>query len=364
MSDSERGWAAIDAAVKLVQSHRDEFDFFLVINTKSRARENGIHKNPLLTDFFSDEELSDLILASRSLGIRTEFINGEAEFARAISQKCFSCKLPKVVYSSSGQYFWRSRSALTPGLCAIFGAHSCISDAYVMALTEHKIHTFCLLSAWGLPIPPSGGFAVGRGWLRGWQPDPGDKIILKPAYGCASIGIDNGAVLQYTRSADKLIEARARAIGQPLLVQKFISGHEIEVPVCDHGETFALGASGVAIGSQMLLVDEILDYDTVYSDNYSFYDYRSVDHVSADAICAAAETAYKILEFSGFARIDFRCGENGNFYITDVTGIPHMTRHGAVAHAFSQAKRPYEHAIGAMIGVGVQRWLKMRPDFN
>jgi len=192
----------------------------------------------------------------------------------------------------------------------------------------------------------AGSFSVPSTWLyiNDIQdkdiPNENEKIILKPIYESSSIGIDNESVIKYNRNEKILaiIRKKQHNLKQPIMLQQFISGFEVEVPVISYnGIVIGFPPVGISLNDTHLMGDQILNYELVYFDRYQFYDFTTISMLS-EQLTQNAKKAALYLGIEGLGRIDFRIhSKEEKFYITDVSTNPHFVTHSAVHFAFQQS---------------------------
>jgi len=109
------------------------------------------------------------------------------------------------------------------------------------------------------------------------------------------------------------------------LIEKYIPGRELTVGV---------------LGDQALPVVEIVpehgvyDYECKYTTGKSKYIAPAeIPEDKAKEIQAIGLKAYKALGCEGYARVDFRFGEDDRFYCLEVNTLPGMTAHSLVPKA-------------------------------
>ena len=123
------------------------------------------------------------------------------------------------------------------------------------------------------------------------------------------------------------------AYRQPLTVQEFIAGFEIEVPVFDAGNPQTLAVIGIELNGRRNLAEQILTYNQVFSDSYGFYNFADENAAIANEAMAIARKAFSGLGLSGIGRIDFRITADGRPFIMEANCKPHVTRHSGFMHA-------------------------------
>jgi D-alanine-D-alanine ligase len=337
MGDTER----TKRIINFFRKEASEISVFLVINMKTQGfTSNDIYD--LQTEYFSDEELGDFINVLEELSIYHEISYGEKEFARkVISGKISSLQFKyKIVYNTTGGSGNRSKSSIVPAICELYGLNYASSDIFSSSLLENKVQSFSLLECYQLQTPRFWVYDNVNGWVNG-KPVDELKLISKPAYGCASLGISTGNISFFTKDYESMISKLAKKLNQPVMVQEFISGWEVEMPVFDLGYPVAFVPVGVKIGETEYLGEDILTYELVSEDKYSFYDFEANNPQLADKIRDIACRSFSMLSLRGTVRVDFRITSNGQCYITDYNNSPHLTRFHSCAHSAGYAGFSY-----------------------
>ncbi|MEQ9244641.1 MAG: hypothetical protein RLO21_01505 [Nitratireductor sp.] len=178
---------------------------------------------------------------------------------------------------------------------------------------------------------------------------------MKATYEAASIGLDEASVRTADDGLEGFLQERSRALKQPVTVQEFVSGYEVEVPVFELNNPFALGAAGIRLEDADRLGERVLTFETVGRDDYQFYDFYELNPRTSEEICRAAEQVFEAIGMRGIGRIDFRIRDTGQWYVTDVTDNPHLTPHGSVASCVQWHGFEYKDVMRSMIGLNCNR---------
>ena len=358
----------IDQAIELSRANFEKTRLLMVVNTKTGsppAFEYPHHS--IITDFFSDQEYSDLLAGFRYCAGYVEGIIGEEAFLKHLARdQPGDWNGRTIVYAGPGNSPGRASNLVVPAVCEFRGLMTCCADPYALALTENKFHSFRLLRDAGIQTTDDWLFDPVLGWAQGIRPPHGLKVIAKPVNGCASIGITDESVGTFGRTMEDFIQSMAADFGEAFLVQRFVFGHEAEVPIFGLNEVVAPMTCGISLGQDRNLGTQILGYDAIFDDAYGFYDYTTEDERVAGRCREIAVLAYKTLSLSGIARIDFRIDEDGTPLATDITNIPHMTPHGAPSYAFSASGRSYSDLLATLLSIGHSRidQSDIRPNFD
>lgn len=309
---------------------------FVVCNKKNYKTTDSLSYSgfDVSTEFLSDCEFDEVIDLLGMLHIPIEIFQSETDFLRYIIYTPKS-SAKVLVYNSAQSGIGPGRKSLIPAFCNMKRLPYTGSNAYVVSLCRHKYHVNRLLSLAGCLVPLSWLYDE-NGWLNG-PPDINKKVIVKPIYESASIGIDEHSVFEYTPTADKELFCKLKELKQPILVQEFVPGYEVEYPfLCYRGKPIPLMAVGISVhNKEHTMGNDILTYERVYFDNYHFYNFSNKIQRNSQMESAAVH-AVRVLGLNGLCRIDFRILENGEPYITDVSTNPHFVTHSSVHYAIRQ----------------------------
>lgn len=333
----------------------------LVANVKSDFDPNdGAPLAQAASEYFSDAELSQIAQGFAENGFSYQFFNGELEFiTEFISGKLRNIKEKhKIVYSTAQSGEGAGRKSLIPSFCRLINMPCCNSDAYVLSLVRNKFHVHSILKKMGLSVPPSWIY-IGEGkWMGDQTPPRGLTLIAKLLYESSSIGLDNSSVGVLSNSYIENLEQKHKKFKQPIIVQKFISGLEVEVPVLDICGGLTLPPVSILHdGSQM--GNRILDFSLVAEDLYEPIVIPEIDDRFGEEIRATARRAFSFLGIQGIGRVDFRIDSAGQSFITDVATTPHMVRHSALNSSFSALGLSHPDMLATMTAINARRfgWL-------
>jgi D-alanine-D-alanine ligase len=347
-------WSRIERELALTLEMASDIHVSLVWNEPDEnALAVDYDWHSILTEYLDDGEKSELLTGLRDAGFAVSVYEGERAFLAAVLKgEWQAIKFStKYVFNTTGSGSGRARTSLVPAFCDLCQIPICSADGLTAGLLENKFYTFRLLEALALPVPRSWLFDPRRGWRDG-SPDAGALVICKPCCESSSIGVDEKSIFPYTASKVDFLERMSSAFRQPILVQDFIHGYEVEIPVFPCPEPICPAAIGVELNNQKLLGDAILSNSTIISGNYGFYDFSGLDPRTAESLKATAEAAYTVLGLSGLARVDFRVTPELRFFINDFNTPPHLTDHSSCWFAFNCAGLSYSDLMASLVTVG------------
>ncbi|MFZ5736578.1 MAG: hypothetical protein ACOY6K_06825 [Pseudomonadota bacterium] len=351
---NDNRWSRIEREITATKSESDSTHVSVVWNeSDEHAARVDYTSHSILTEYLSDAEKSDFTTGLRDVGVEVDVFEGERSFIAAVlSGEWDSIRAKnKYVFNTTGSGTGRARTSLIPAFCDLSQISLCSADGLSAAVLEQKFYAFRILETFGLPIPKTHLFDRIEGWIT-MPPPHGTKVISKPSRECASIGVDPSSVFIYDESKDAELLAKSICFMQPILVQQFIPGYEVEVPIIPTPAATAPTAVGVKLEDDRLLGDAILTNEKIERENYSFYDFAELDEYLSNEIKSIAERAYRNLRITGLSRVDFRVTAEGTPFITDFNTPPHLTLHSAFWFAFQLRGLRYQDLMASLISVG------------
>lgn len=182
-----------------------------------------------------------------------------------------------------------------------------------MVIGNNRNLTKRLLGAYGVPTPD---FQFIRRVGQGIEEELGLPLIVKLNESGGSVGIDNKAVKETIKDAQKKVDDMITAYKMPVVVERFIDGPEITVAVFDDGQK-----KYVFMGEKVFrkkpdgkhFFTSLESYEDLYA-----YKYKPVGEPLKSKIEKLAIRAFNALHHKDYAKFDIRVGEEaGTPYFTD-----------------------------------------------
>lgn len=187
------------------------------------------------------------------------------------------------------------------------------SDSFTIALATDKSLAKRLWDKAGLPTSP---FYVARTEqdceiFRDTPPFP-YPLFIKPVAGRGSAGITDESVVENFDQLVKGVQERYRTIGQPVLIEKFLSGREITQCVLGNdGDLRVLPPLGITFAEGSVT----LTFDKKELDDDTFVCPALLSEEETQMMAGLAKEAYTTLGFKDFGRIDIILTEGGPFLL-------------------------------------------------
>lgn len=250
---------------------------------------------------------------------------------------------------------------LAPALLEDLGLAFTGSDQAAVLLSNHKILGKRTLAPHGIPTP---AWIDRAGLLRG-APLPGGQLIVKSVTEHASTGLDDASVLTPEDPAELLaaLDRAAARHGGEWFAEGYVPGREFNVALLHSPE-----------GPQVLPVAEMLftnfvpdrprivGYDAKWdeaSEDYAgtvrSFEFPAADERLLDSLAHLARRTWSAFGLSGYARVDFRVGEQGRPLVIDVNANPCLSPDAGFAAALRQADIPYPAAVARILEAALAR---------
>ena len=191
------------------------------------------------------------------------------------------------------------------------------SSAAASELTFDKAATRRVLANAGLPVPP--GIALSHDAAKEQICAASRRIgfsqVFKPCAQGSSVGV---SIVDVEAEVDNAAAEAARW-SRTFLIEKYIAGREITVPVIN-GEIYPI--------IEILTAARWYDYSAKYTDEATRYQIApdNLPANLADIVLAACKTC----DVTGITRTDLRIDSNGEPWILEINTIPGMTSHSLV----------------------------------
>ena len=171
-------------------------------------------------------------------------------------------------------------------------------------------------------------------------------LFVKPAGTGSSVGVSKVRNTQELKAALEL----AAKYDSKVLVEEFISGHEVEVAVMGNDTPIA------SVVGEILAGAEFYDYEAKYNSEES----RTVipaeiPERAAQALRDAAVTVYKAMGCRGMSRVDFFLTYEGEEVVfNEINTLPGFTSISMYPKLFEASGIPYENLLDELIRLAME----------
>ena len=173
--------------------------------------------------------------------------------------------------------------------------------------------------------------------------------FVKPANAGSSIGITKVKTIEELAAA---IDFALQFDTKCLVEQALDNVREIESAVIGHSEIQVASAF-----SEIIPDREFYDYDAKYHADSTSQVIIPATLTSEEqaALTSAAETVFRVVQCSGFARIDFFLGKDNTVYFNEINTLPGFTPISAFSKMWGASGVEYSDLLDKLIGMAMER---------
>lgn len=356
----------IDNYIELTEQYNSFLTLILVANVEGKTTIFDDYRDTsVLSEYFTLEEYETLSRTYKKLGYEVLCYFSEDSFMSAILNQKLSIDHKKILVINSAQTgTYIGRKSLIPAFCEHFKIMHTGSNPYVVSLCRDKFHSNIIINKCIDTHMDTYLFSATDGWLGDKLPPIGTKLIAKLNGESASIGLSPNNTFVYTEDTEKYLCQLSRQYMQPIVIQSFISGYELELPMIIGTEVLPLVAAGIKMYDTEILGDKFLDYNARLYHTYDFYNFDNFSPNLSIKVKENAKKAAKILGIEGFGRIDFRITPTGECYVSDIATNPHITEDSSFAFVFQELGYSYSEMLATQIGITLSKYLTTTDEEN
>ncbi len=185
-------------------------------------------------------------------------------------------------------------------------------------------------------------------------------LIVKSLTADSSLGISRASLVRDDEHLSERVRFIHERIQSDAIVEEFVAGREVYVSLLGNDRVTALPPNELVVEKQGpsddLIVTEKLKHDIRYQAE------RGVSVVPAELAPEArarllhqSKRIYKLLHLDGYARIDWRLRENGEFYFLEANPNPEIARGEEFADSALAAGIGYEALVQRILALGLAR---------
>ena len=247
---------------------------------------------------------------------------------------------------------------IIPSLLDMLGLPYTGSPALSLTLALHKDKAKEVLRARGVSTP---GFAR----LDSLEAVDGLELpfplIVKPSREDASVGITGDSVVNDREGLRRAVDAVLRTFHQPALIEQFIPGREIYVPLFGNTPRRALPLTEIRFGQLFATRPNIVTYSGKWEANSPDYlntpsgPCQLEDSVLEERILRTAMDAFSALDCQDYGRVDLRVTPEGVPYVIDINPNCDLHPDAGFAKAARAAGMDYTTLAQRLVEIALER---------
>jgi D-alanine-D-alanine ligase len=301
--------------------------------------------------------LADVEKAIQSLGYPVQTLEAKGELCRF--GKTILEIGPQVIFNLCEEYHGQSRWEMNvAAILEILGIPFTGSSALTLGLSQDKAKTKAILSYHGLATPAH------RLWVPGEDPSRFDlrfPLIVKPIREDASLGIDQNALVRDPDALARQIQKIYQDYHQPVLVEEYIDGRELNVSILGNENPKALPISEIDFSQMPAHLPKICSYAAKWLEDSPEFRYtipRCPALLSPEEekkVVDVSLRAYRIMECRDYARVDIRLSEEGIPFILEINANPDISHDAGMTRSAKAAGYTYPDFIGRILQLALDR---------
>lgn len=170
-------------------------------------------------------------------------------------------------------------------------------------------------------------------------------IFVKPARAGSSVGINKATDEGSLRESIIL----AFTHDDKVICEEAIAGKEVECAVLGNGSPSA------SIVGEIVPAGDFYDYDAKYINDSKLIIPADIDKSVASQIQSYATQAYKIMDCSGLARVDFFVTKYNEVYLNEINTMPGFTSISMYPKLWEKSGIPYSKLLQELIEYAVEK---------
>lgn len=343
--------------LELAKQSRENLFIILVMNVKGITQNfKDYCQTSITSEYYSYIQYEEIFLTLRQLGYIVKCYFDENDFISDFELGIIRNNYPQkmLVINSAQKGTGIGRKSLIPAFCQLHNILYTNSNPYTVSFARNKYHWYCFLKELSYPVCPTWLYNAQFGWISHQRPSINEKVILKLNNESSSVGLTEENILEYSPSKDSMIADISNKYNQDVIVEKFISGYEVEVPVLiSQNGTCSLFPAGISIDKNQELGDQILDYDIRGNHRFEHYNFSKTNIKIAKELEIISENVAQVMQIKNMGRVDYRIDKNGIYYITDIATNPHITKSMTFYYEFQEFGLEYKDVLECLIGLSL-----------
>jgi D-alanine-D-alanine ligase len=244
--------------------------------------------------------------------------------------------------------------AQIPAILDVVGTPYTGSNYLTLGLCLDKVHAKHILISNGLPTPAFKFFEeridnlTDLGSLR-------FPLIVKPSREDGSIGIKHDSVVDTKEQLIRKVNEVLLNYNQPVVVEEFIAGREINVGILGRGEELIILPSSEIIFNLPKGHRNFLPYEAKWEEDTHYYTGTvpqcpaQIDEDMKVLLNELAKKAYKLFGLRDYGRVDFRISSDGRPFILEVNPNPDISKDAGLARMAKAHGFSYEDLIHSIL---------------
>lgn len=288
----------------------------------------------------------------KKYGHQVKSFEGDKELIRNLEQfmpRVVKGELPGMAFNLSYGVQGQARYTHVPGILEMVGIPYVGSGPLAHSLALDKVVAKMIFRQNNLPTPD---FAVldDPGFD---MPDLRFPLITKPKNEAVSMGI---RIVNNEEELRKAAQVIFDTFQQPVLVEQYIEGKEINVGLLGNNPPEALPPCEIVFGDRGPSIYTIEDKEGKSGREIKWLCPAPIGDVLTERAREIALRAFASLGCFDCARVDMRLDAKGNLHILEINSLPSLGEHGSYTIAAKEAGLDFPHLVNRLVETACARY--------
>jgi len=185
-------------------------------------------------------------------------------------------------------------------------------------------------------------------------------MIVKPTTVEGSVGIAQASYVTTPEELIQRVEQLFDIVEGDAIVEQYIEGRELYITVMGNSRLQVFPVRELVFNNIDDNMHRIATYHVKWNKNYrdrwgiNYQFARSLPAGMSDSLIKLAKRVYRILDLSGYARLDLRLTTEGKIYVLEANPNAAIARDDDVAQSADRIDISYEQLIQRLLNLGLQ----------
>lgn len=244
------------------------------------------------------------------------------------------------------------------GLFELMGIPYTGSPPLALANCQNKVMAKKLLNINGIKTPP---YFLAADLPEKLKHDLKYPLIVKPAFEDASVGIENESIVFNKNELLMRMELVMQKFTQPVLIEEFIEGRELNIAVFQDEGTRVLPISEIDFTEMPDHLHNIVTYQAKWDPQHESY-HKTIPICPANLLPKIetktkeiAINAFNIMGCRDYARVDVRLSKDNELFVLEVNPNPDLTEGAGFMRSAETAGISYSQVLKKIVDMAYSR---------
>lgn len=244
------------------------------------------------------------------------------------------------------------------GLFELMGIPYTGSPPLALANCQNKVMAKKLLNINGIKTPP---YFLAADLPEKLKHDLKYPLIVKPAFEDASVGIENESIVFNKNELLMRMELVMQKFTQPVLIEEFIEGRELNIAVFQDEGTRVLPISEIDFTEMPDHLHNIVSYQAKWDPQHESY-HKTIPICPANLLPKIetktkeiAINAFNIMGCRDYARVDVRLSKDNELFVLEVNPNPDLTEGAGFIRSAEAAGISYSQVLKEIVDMAYSR---------